>query len=170
MSPLLGRLVFVTVASLPAIVLAEQTLCSPGETVYFSCKVEGAGELVSLCGNSFENPERFWLQYRFGRPEKLALVYPKDRSHFLRSSFDVSYFRRPKGFDTEVSFTNGGWSYTVFHWAPGETESGYETTYKSGVAFAQNRAGHGTTFNCAKEPNLGQDGAFSILGQRYGKE
>lgn len=78
----------------------------------------------------------------------------------------MGYFRRANGFDAEVSFINGSWSYTIFHWVPGEGD----TDYKSGVFVARNRAGPGTTLNCVTRPNLGPNNAFTDLAQAYGKD
>lgn len=166
MTPPLTRLALIVAVALPASYLAEETLCKSGETVYFSCKVGRAGQIASLCGSALDDADRFWLQYRFGRPEKLELVYPRTRTLFSRSGFDVGYFRRPNGFDIEVSFTNGGWSYTVLRWAPGEVE----TDYKSGVFVARDRAGPGTTLDCTTNPSLAQTEAFIALAQAHAKE
>ncbi|MBK9393216.1 MAG: hypothetical protein IPN40_04740 [Uliginosibacterium sp.] len=107
--------------------------------------------------------DQFWLQYRFGRPEKLELVYPTKRTLFVDSEFEVDYLRRANGFDIEVSFTNGPWSYTVFYNTPGESVED-----RSGVFVARDRSGQGKSFLCAKTSDE-LYGAFSSLGRAYGK-
>lgn len=164
MLPLLSRVACLIAVALPLHCVADETLCKPKETIYFSCKVEPTGRLISLCGNSFRDPERFWLQYRFGRTDQIELEYPKTGILFSHSGFDVGYIRRANGFDIEVNFTSGGWSYTVFHWVPGEAEN----TPKSGVLVGRTRAGSGTTFSCAKNPNFGRRGEFRDFAQNFG--
>jgi hypothetical protein len=144
---------------------ADETLCRSGETVYFSCKIVRSGKLISLCGNALDKPDRFWLQYRFGSRKKLELAYPERKVSFSHSGFDVDHLRRVQGFDTEVSFSRGGWSYTVFHSMPGEGK----TDRQSGLFVARNRAGPGTTFRCSANPNFGVDRDFFRLGEWYGK-
>ena len=159
------RLACLLAVSIAPHCLAEESLCKRGETVYFSCQVE-RGRLVSLCGNSLKNGDHFWLQYRFGKPEALQLTFPKRKLLFSESGFDIGYFRRANGFDIDISFTNSNWSYTVFHWTPGEGE----TQYRSGVFVARNRSGPGTTLKCVTDPNLKQFQALTELAQTYGKD
>lgn len=67
------------------------SLCTAGETVYFSCQARN-GKMISLCGKVFEKSrlgrleeaDDPWLQYRFGRPQALELVYPQSKPDSLR--------------------------------------------------------------------------------------
>jgi len=43
----------------------EQTLCQESEEVYFSCPLEN-GKTVSVCAKDNTNPERGYVQYRYG--------------------------------------------------------------------------------------------------------
>jgi hypothetical protein len=151
------------VAAFPARSFASETLCQADETVYFSCQTKPSGRIVSLCGNNLKPQDQFWLQYRFGRPEKLELAYPTNRTLFVDTGFEVDYLRRANRFDTEVSFTNGPWSYTVFYNTPGESVES-----RSGVFVARDRSGPGTSLLCAKTSNE-LYGALSSLGRAYGK-
>ena len=148
--------------------LLAETLCKSGETVYFSCKLAHSAKTVSLCGSSLERPQIFWIQYRFGTSSHLELAYPQNQKQgkvlFLKSGIDVGYYRRSNGFDTEVSFTNDGWSYTVFSWEGGEAASSY------GVFVARKREGPGTTLNCKETPNFGPNQSFSSFAQIYGQD
>lgn len=147
--------------------VAAETLCMPTETVYFSCKLARTTKIVSLCGSSSTERDSFWLQYRFGTSTHLELVYPRSIGvPFANSGFDVGYFRRSNGFDTEVSFINDGWSYTVFSWVPGEGETA--NTY--GVFVARKREGPGTTFHCKTLPNFGPNDVFSSFAQSYAND
>ena len=55
--------------------------CKRSETTYFSCKLYGSPKIVSLCGGQLPgataDTSELWLQYRFGKPGHLELVYPK---------------------------------------------------------------------------------------------
>ena len=166
MLPPLHRFVIIVGIALPTYCQAEDSLCNSSETVYFSCRVERTNQLVSLGGSTLDNPERFWLQYRYGSPGALELVFPRKKSSFLESGLDVGFYRRANGLDTNVSFTSDNWSYTVFHWAPGEGE----TEYRSGIFVARKRSGPGRTLNCAKKPNLGKNGELLSLAERFGKD
>ena len=153
-----------------AVQIHAETLCEPKEVVYYSCNIAGTQKQVSLCGNDLNDPDGFWLQYRFGRPNKLELVYPdirdKSKDLFIDSGFEISHFRRNGGWDSEVSFTTNGWSYTIISWMAREGE----TTGTEGIFVAKDRSGHGTTFKCNSSPNFGKKEAFSSLVQQYNAE
>lgn len=146
---------------------AAQSLCKTNETVYFFCQLVQSAKVVSLCGNSFAESDRFWLQYRFGTAHRLELVYPHATKHgvplFAEADFDVGYYRRSAGYDTDVSFKNGAWSYTIFSRVPGEGE----TTNSYGIFIAHKREGPGKTLNCAGPPDFGTHEAFSSFAQAY---
>ena len=152
---------------------AVETLCTSTETVYFSCRVNQLGRLVSLCGSSLEAPEIFTLQYRIGKRNQLELAYPVPALPFSTSIFEVGHFRRPRGFDTEVSFSHSGWSYTIFHWAPpadSDPAQANNDKYRSGVFVGRNKSAPGTTVACLSSPYLGKNDAFFTLAVTYGKE
>jgi hypothetical protein len=160
-------------ALLPALLTSQvhaESLCTPKEVLYYSCRIAGTQKLVSLCGSALNEPNGFWLQYRFGRPGQLELVYPESRGKpkplFIDSGFDVAHLRRSGGWDSEVSFTTKGWSYTIISWMAGEGE----TARTEGVFVAKNRSGPGTTLRCASTPNFGKDEAFSSFVQQYDNE
>lgn len=146
------------------------TLCKPQELVFYSCRIAGTQKLVSLCGNTLNDPNGFWLQYRFGMLGKLELVHPKGRGNtvplFFESGFEVAHLRRNGGWDSEISFTSGGWSYTVISWTPGEGN----TVRTEGIFVSKNRSGPGTTLKCASAPNYGENDAFTSLVSQYGND
>ncbi len=117
-----------------------ETLCGSDEIIYFSCKLAGSSKTVSLCGSPFrdsdthEVSEDFWLQYRFGSPKKLELVYPKNKKGkplpFNAAKFQTEYARHNRGFDIEISFTNHGFIYFVssLEGAENEKDNSYGVT------------------------------------------
>ncbi len=75
--------VWVTRAANPAVI---DSLCSPGERVVFSAFAEGSNKLVSICSSSPLNESRGYLQYRFGRPGKIELQFPRSGETLKRHS------------------------------------------------------------------------------------
>ena len=62
--------------------------CQAGETDYFSCQIRGSQWILSICGSSGvteSSRSEAWLQYRFGRLNRIELAYPQSRSNSLAS-------------------------------------------------------------------------------------
>jgi hypothetical protein len=163
MTYILRRLNFIVVFAIFCGHATAETLCKQEEIVYFSC-LTSTGKIISLCGNSMADTENFWLQYRFGKSSRIELEYPKKRTNlFAESGFDVGYYRRSNGFDTEVSFTTNGWSYTVFNWVGGEEDHSGST----GVFVAKQRSGPGTTLACKDMLTFGKNNIFFSFASQY---
>ncbi|SHH27119.1 hypothetical protein [Massilia sp. CF038] len=64
------------------------SLCQKGETDYFSCKIQDSAKSVSLCGSELHTfggiGRADWLQYRYGVPGRLELVYPQSKQPLLQ--------------------------------------------------------------------------------------
>jgi hypothetical protein len=99
--------------------LPANTLCAADEQVIFSCALKGSTKLVSLCGSKALGGDGAYLQYRFGRVNRVELEFPGERAgsaklfryeHEFRSRFDR----------TDISFESRGFSYTVFDYYNGE--------------------------------------------------
>jgi hypothetical protein len=56
----------------------EVTLCESQEAIYFSCPLPN-GKVVSVCASGNKKPSSGYVQYRYGTPEKLELVYPQSK-------------------------------------------------------------------------------------------
>lgn len=54
----------------------DGTLCSDDEDIYFSCPLQG-GKTVSICAQGNSKPTAGSVQYRYGVPGKIEMVYPK---------------------------------------------------------------------------------------------
>lgn len=89
------------------------TQCLPNETVFFSCSIRE--KVVSLCGSPDLSRDTGYLVYRFGRPGKTPeLVYPqKGEKPIIAFSLYLSSYA--KGSSTQVSFTRGRYTYTLYH-------------------------------------------------------
>jgi hypothetical protein len=95
------------------------TLCGNGERVIFSCMLRQKAKVVSLCASKDVTNEKGYLQYRFGRPGKIELEFPKDRTN-TQQQFEYSHYFRARVDLTEINFTVDGVSYSVFDDYQGE--------------------------------------------------
>ena len=78
-------------------VAAEPSLCGVGETVLYSCAV--GHKVVSICGGDGK------ATYYFGKPGKIEMS--SQALHFAETGFSG-------GGETQVSLTNGAYSYIVY--------------------------------------------------------
>ncbi|RRS03368.1 hypothetical protein EIP75_15565 [Aquabacterium soli] len=102
---------------------SQPSLCQTGETVWFSCRV-GPAKTVSLCGT------RETLQYRFGTPQHLELMYPATASTGY-TAFRWAHHARFQADRMQVSFNNRGVDYILFdHTENGQREAGLDVASK----------------------------------------
>jgi hypothetical protein len=96
--------------ALPA--AAADTWCSKDETTYFSCKIKGSEKVLSVCGKDS------YLQYRFGKPGRIELQFPKNRVD-SRSEFTVDHeYRQSVGTNEDsLRFASGAFHYRVFYFS-----------------------------------------------------
>lgn len=89
------------------------SLCTPEETVVFSCKTVGKkGKLLSLCSSKALDEKTGYIQYRFGQPGKIELEFPRDKRH-TQSAFRYSRYTRPLVTYLELRFFQGGYRYSI---------------------------------------------------------
>ena len=107
-------------------VLADEetasSLCGADEHQYFSCRVHKSAKIVSLCGNVdlsesggsklFDEQDSAYLQYRFGSPEKIEMIYPKTKQDSF-AKFGGGNIRTYFGALQEVEFSIGEYRYNV---------------------------------------------------------
>jgi hypothetical protein len=84
------------------------TLCHGNERVLFSATVTGSNKLVSICRSSRLDESRGHLQYRFGRPGKIELEFPKSRED-TPSQFRYARYTRPLVTYLALRFETGGY-------------------------------------------------------------
>lgn len=89
------------------------SLCNADEKIIFSCTIKENAKLVSLCSSRELTPDRGYLQYRFGRPGKIELEFPKSREK-TQPAFKYSHYFRAQVDLTEISFTSGNYEYSIF--------------------------------------------------------
>jgi len=92
--------------------LIKDSLCSNGERVMFSAMVRGSNKLVSLCSSKQLTDSQGYLQYRFGRPGKVELEFPKNREA-TQSGFRYSRYTRPLVTYVVLRFETGGYLYSI---------------------------------------------------------
>jgi len=92
---------------------AQSHLCTKDEAVLFTCAVKA--KTLSLCASKTLTPSEGYIQYRFGTPSKLELVYPPRPTH-PRDHFSAQTWRGSSIDETSVvGFVNGGYSYRLHH-------------------------------------------------------
>jgi hypothetical protein len=161
------NLFLLTVTAMPLTAAAAETLCTPTEKIYFSCKIKSSEKLLSVCGrvgvkSGLAGDPHDYLQYRFGRLGHPELVYPKITENSL-SNFKVEYdYRKTAGTSSfELIFNISTYQYRVYatNYPLGEGEdSGFDTL--GGVRIV-NSKGVSTDILCSKAPT-------SLLGELHG--
>jgi hypothetical protein len=143
----------VCAVSFSAPALAAPTLCAANERVLFSCST--GAHTASICASKVLSKDAA-MQYRFGKPGSLELVYPeagvKPADAFVLGTLAFS-----GGGGAWLRFNKGPFRYTVFtaigKWGPGgaPADAGGVSVEKDGAEF-----GH---FPCrgAAESEIGPD-------------
>ena len=94
------------------------TLCAADESVVFNCAVDEGGKFLSVCGSKTGplHEGRGYIQYRFGRPGRVELEYPRERRR--RAADFTLDFRQAQGRSHTAAlwFESGGYRYTVNEW------------------------------------------------------
>jgi hypothetical protein len=80
----LPRALHFSVIALVSTAALASSHCARSEINYFTCKIKNSEKLVSLCGIAFRDngdptaqiKDTAWIQYRFGKPGHLELIYP----------------------------------------------------------------------------------------------
>jgi hypothetical protein len=140
------------------------TLCQPDEQVIFSCDLKGSGKYVSLCGSKNLTREEGYLQYRFGRPGAVELEFPKDKDS-TKKQFTYDHYFRALVDRTNISFVNGGYTYTVFDDYEGDVKPEIR---EAGVKVE--RSGKDTTMRCKGRAMANYQGLDEILINRNSTE
>ena len=103
--------------------------------------------MVSVCTSKNFNAKRGYIQYRYGRPGKVELQYPKSRKR-SHSAF-IFYASLKRGIEyAELSFSNGKRNYDVFEQSDFNQEEPVET---QGVS-VKLPSGKNIDINCVKPP------------------
>jgi hypothetical protein len=129
----------------PTITYGAGSLCDADEQVLFSCTVGKSGKLVSLCSSQKLEKDIGYLQYRYGSPKNIELTFPSAKAGSLEKFRFAHYFRYQVD-RTFVSFSNGGFEYSVFTNYDGEAEPPVQE--KGVTVFKKSRPDKETDFIC----------------------
>lgn len=89
----------------------DATLCTSQENIYFSCPLDG-GKIVSVCAHGNDEPSSGYVQYRYGTPEKVELIYPQKEVSPKGRFFVVNASEGSVNKDI-IKFKNGKYTYIV---------------------------------------------------------
>lgn len=91
---------------------SNNSLCKESEKVFFNCKTKRQ-KIISLCGSQDLAKNQGYLQYRFGKKEKVELTFPKKQTSSAASFFYAHYSRFKTDY-LHVNFSNDGTQYSIF--------------------------------------------------------
>lgn len=106
------------------------SLCAEEEQTVFSCKVRKHNKILAICASKDLSKSTGYLQYRFGRPGSLDLVFPIEKET-SRQQFSFARYTRYQVAKVAVVFRNNDHSYSVFDNYDGESGT---PTRERGVA------------------------------------
>lgn len=89
----------------------DGTLCSGDEDIYFSCPLEG-GKTVSVCARENSKPTAGSVQYRYGVPGNIEMVYPKSAMPPKGTFFVVDASEGSVNLNI-IKFKSGAYTYLV---------------------------------------------------------
>ena len=117
------------------------TLCAPGEKTALSCS--DSGKIYSICTSPDFGKGSGWIEYRFGKPGAIELVYPKTREN-SHQAFDYSLTAIHGRASGWLKFDNGGYTYEIQYLAQ------YNEPSFSSLSLLVSRNGERVaTFGCA---------------------
>lgn len=97
---------------LPLDSIKAGSLCAKGERTVWSCETLRERKLASICSSQALDKSRGYLQYRFGRPGKIELEFPKERTN-TQAVFRYARYTRPLVAMLNLKFVNNGFTYTI---------------------------------------------------------
>lgn len=89
----------------------NETLCSTDEDIYFSCPLKG-GKTVSVCAQGNNKPAVGSVQYRYGIPGKIEMLYPQNSAPPKGKFFVVNASEGSVNLDI-IKFKKGPYTYLV---------------------------------------------------------
>lgn len=114
------------------------SLCTEQEKIVWSCETKGR-KIVSICSSRELTKEHGYLQYRFGRPGRVELEYPRQRQN-SQTAFKYFRYTRPLVTYLGLRFKAGEYDYEVYdnsnEEAGGGSESGVTVTPSGNTAGA----------------------------------
>lgn len=131
-------------SSVGAETLAAKSHCGKTERVIFSCPLRRSSKVLSLCSSAKLTKTEGYIQYRFGKPGRVELEYPKQRAR-SQDAFSYNHYFRAQVDLTEISFSVDGYSYTVFDSYNGEEKPAIS---EAGVTVTPPAGARDITYSC----------------------
>ncbi|WP_123515731.1 hypothetical protein [Pseudomonas frederiksbergensis] len=103
---------FISAVTTPVFAGGENsTLCDSSEDIYFSCPLVG-GKTVSICASGNDKPASGYVQYRYGVPGKVELIFPQKKDPPKGRFFIVNASEGSVNMDI-IKFKTGRYTYLV---------------------------------------------------------
>ncbi len=115
----------------------EVTLCSDDEDIYFSCPLKG-GKTVSVCARGNSKPTAGSVQYRYGVPGNIEMVYPKTAMPPKGKFFVVDASEGSVNLNI-IKFKSGAYTYLV-----SQALVSFLTVFKEDKVVFRQRCGSGS--------------------------
>jgi len=88
----------------------EKTLCNTDEKVIFSCQIAKNKKYASLCASKDASNTKGYVQYRFGKIDKIEMLHPETRE---AAEKNFSYVRDKDATMETFKFVRGDFSYEL---------------------------------------------------------
>jgi hypothetical protein len=108
------------------------SLCARDEKTVWSCETTNR-KIASICSSRQLDEHRGYVQYRFGRPGQVELVFPQQRQD-TQSGFTYKRYTRPLVTYLAIRFTTGGYTYKIYDRFNDEERPARRDAYTSVVA------------------------------------
>ena len=89
------------------------SLCGDDEQVFFSCTLKN-GKTVSLCASRFLDNKTGYLQYRFGKNNRIELKFPEEKNN-SQEKFSYTHYSTHTFDRKTISFENHGYQYVIVY-------------------------------------------------------
>ncbi|MFJ3368188.1 hypothetical protein [Pseudomonas sp. NPDC086251] len=123
-------------------------LCSSTEEIYFSCPLP-QGKIVSVCGHKNNKPSEGYVQYRYGTPEKIEMIYPQSKIPPKDRFFIVEASEGSVNKDI-IKFHNGRYTYII-----AQAFVSYLTVLKDGKLISRKSCGEGGKAFLSRSARIG---------------
>lgn len=95
----------------------EQTFCNEGDESYFSCPLEN-GKIVSVCAKNNTDPDRGYVQYRYGSKDDV-FVFPPENVPSAKT-VEITDVSEGSIRGLHLKFSKEPYTYVVSSVSPGE--------------------------------------------------
>lgn len=112
-------LIFLIIGAVAKVSAETPSHCGNEEEIIFSCQIRESSKILSLCASKDLSDTSGYLQYRFGRLNKVEFAFPHELKQSQKKFLYRHYFRYQVD-RTEISFENHGHEYTIYSYYEGD--------------------------------------------------